>query len=122
MKSQYAITNEVQQRYAAWEASAPLVFGVLSVVAAATTFVRIPTTVFFVSQLIAGVALFACWRFALAHRQSLAALCAVSFAGLSTIGVLDAIDFSLPLLMAQGLSTVGATASAFFWGWRYVKG
>lgn len=122
MKTQHAIITEVQQRYALWEASAPMLFGVLSAVAGATAFISPPTTVFFVSQLAAGAALFACWRLARAQRQSLAALCTCLFVSLSMVGVLSAIDLPLSLLMAQGLSIVGATAAAFFWGGRYVKG
>jgi hypothetical protein len=122
MKTQHSISIEVQQGYAMWEKEAPMPFGVLSAVAGVTAFVRLPTTIFFVSQFAAGVALFAYWRLARAQRQFLAALCAFLVVGLTMVGVLNAIDLPLPLVLAQGLSILGATAAALFWGGRYVEG
>ena len=122
MKTPHAVTTEVQQRYAAWEASAPLTFVVLSISAVATGFVRLPSAVFFVSQIAAGVAVFGCWRFARAQRQSFAAICACLSFSLVMVGLLNSFDLPLYFLMAQGFSILGATMAGLFWGGRYAKG
>jgi hypothetical protein len=114
------IRTEVEKGYAQWEASAPLLFVVLSAVAIVTVFLAPPTLLFFVLDVATGAGLFACWHFARVQRVKSATVSACLTAGLSAVAAFS--HLSLALSMAQGMSIACATAALLFWVGSYVKG
>lgn len=99
--------GETSARFAEMEKSAGAVFGAVLVSSAACVALFRPNLWFIFGSVLAGSAVYWCWRATLAKRLEMAAVAAVAAVAVALLAVTPEFSRPLPVLLSSGMSLLG---------------
>ncbi|MGQ2978614.1 MAG: hypothetical protein ACT6Q9_02855 [Polaromonas sp.] len=104
--------GETSARFAEMEKSAGVVFGAVLVSSAACVALFRPNLWFIFGSVLAGGAVYWCWRATLAKRFEMAAVAAVGAVAVALLAVAPEFSRPLPVLLSSGMSLLGVALYA----------
>ena len=99
--------SETSSRFAAMERSAGVVFGTVLVSSAAGVALFRPNLWFIIGSVLAGSAVYWCWRATLANKFEMAAAAAVGAVAVALLAAAPDFSRPLPVLLSSGMSLLG---------------
>ena len=99
--------GETSARFAAMERGAGVVFGAVLVSSAASIAPFRPSLWFILGSILAGCAVYWCWRATLANKSEVAAVAAVGAVAVALLAAAPEFSRPLPVLFSSGISLLG---------------